>query len=147
MHFSWLVGQILKDGQWQKKGTDYVPSECPRIELDQTKGGVVEGLPESLRQLARELVRRAVFIEIEPGLSRHGNVTTLRWHLRRVYLPTFDASLAKNNAIKKPAEWMRYLLTDPKGACEMAWDAWPKALSKKNQNSPQLPLEGIEGMI
>jgi hypothetical protein len=94
--------------------------------LDQRDGAAVETLSEEQQQIARELIRRAIFIEMEPGLSRHGNVTTLRWHLRRVYLPTFSAALAKNDAVKRQVDWLKYLLTDPRGACEAVWKNWPK---------------------
>jgi len=128
-----LVRNILQYGRWQKKGTGSTPTQCPRIELDQKDGAAVETLTEGQQQLARELIRRAIFIEMEPGLSRHGNVTTLRWHLRRVYLPTFSAALAKNDAVKRPVDWLKYLLTDPRGACEMVWQNWPKKANGPDQ--------------
>ncbi len=124
--FGTLVRNILQHGRWQKKGTTRTPTQCPRIELDQEEGAAVETLIEEQQLLARELIRRAVFIEMEPGLARHGNVTTLRWHLRRVYLPAFSAALAKNDAVKQRVNWLKYLLTDPRGACDMVWRAWPK---------------------
>jgi hypothetical protein len=124
--FGTLVRNILQYGRWQKKGISSTPSQCPRIELDQKDGAVVETLTEEQQQLARELIRRAIFIEMEPGLSRHGNVTTLRWHLRRVYLPAFSAALAKNDAVKQDLDWLKYLLTNPRGACEKVWNTWPK---------------------
>jgi hypothetical protein len=124
--FGTLVRNILQHGRWQKKGTSSTPTQCPRIELDQEQGAAVETLTEEQQLLARELIRRAIFIEMEPGLSRHGNVTTLRWHLRRVYLPAFSAALAKNDAVKRSVDWLKYLLTNPRGACEMVWQSWPK---------------------
>jgi len=124
--FGTLVRNILQQGRWQKKGGSTTPTQCPRIELDQKQGAAVETLTGEQQQLARELIRRAIFIEMEPGLSRHGNVTTLRWHLRRVFLPAFNAALAKNDAIKRPVDWLKYLLTSPREACEMVWRSWPK---------------------
>ena len=116
--------QILR--KTQKKGGTTTPSQCPRIELDQRDGSVVDDLASEQRALARELVRRSIFIEMEPGLSRHGHVTTVRWHFRRVFLPAFSAALAKNNAIKQPMDWFKFLLTDPQGACDMVWRRWPR---------------------
>ena len=134
--FGTLVRNILQYGRSQKKGQSTVPSQCPRIELDQKEGSAIETLSNEQQALSRELVRRAIFIEMEPGLSRHGNVTTLRWNLRRVYLPAFNAALAKNNAVKRPVDWLKYLFTSPNEACEMVWRAWPKKL-----NAPaELPL-------
>ena len=120
--FGTFVRRVLQDGRWIRKGESATPAQCPRIELDQPHGGVFEDLTEPQKFLAKELVRRAVFIEMEPGLSRHRNVTTLRWHLRRVYLPSFGASLAKNDALKESVNWLKYLLTNPSEACEMAWE-------------------------
>lgn len=125
-HFGALVRNILQHGRPQKKGGTTTPSQCPRIELDQRHGSVVDDLASEQRALATELVRRAIFIEMEPGLSRHGHVTTVRWHFRRVFLPAFSAALAKNNAIKQPMDWFKFLLTDPQGACDIVWRRWPR---------------------
>ena len=124
--FGNLVRNILQYGKWQKKGSTRVPVQAPRIELDQPQGAVTENLSEEQHRLARELVRRAIFIEMEPGLSRHRNMTTLRWHLRRVYLPAFGAALAKNAAVKEPSDWFKFFLTNPGGACELIWRRWPR---------------------
>ncbi len=134
--FGTLVRKILQHGRWQKKGTTTTPSQCPRIELDQKQGAAVETLTKEQQQLARELIRRAIFIEMEPGLSRHGNVTTLRWHLRRVFLPSFNAALAKNDAVKPPVDWLKYFLTNPTSACQFVWQRWPK----KSDTPDDLPL-------
>ena len=131
--FGNLVRNILQHGRWQKKATSTTPPQCPRIELDQKNGATVETLTEEQQQLARELIRRAIFIEMEPGLSRHGNVTTLRWHLRRVYLPAFSAALAKNDAVKRQVDWLKYFLTNPRGACEMVWQNWPKKFDGRDE--------------
>ena len=66
-HFGNLVRNILEHGREQKKGDASVPSECPRIEIDRNEGDVVEQLSSSQQGLARELVRRAIFVEMEPG--------------------------------------------------------------------------------
>ena len=129
--FGQLASRILRDGRWQKTGKRTTPSQCPRIELDQRDGDAVEALARDQKELARELVRRAIFIEMEPGLSRHRHATTLRWHLRRVYLPGFGAALAKNNAVKQSAEWLRYFLTQPTQACDLVWDTWARPVSPR----------------
>ena len=93
--FGRLARAILEQGIHQKKGDTTVPSECPRIEIDQPHGdfeGLLSGAQQDLKE---ELIRRAIFIDMEPGLSRHGNATTLRWQLRRVYLPAFGAVLGQ----------------------------------------------------
>lgn len=124
--FGKLARNILQHGRWQKKGGATTPTQCPRIELDQDDGAAVETLSQEQQLIARELIRRAIFIEMEPGLSRHRNVTTLRWNLRRVYLPAFGAALSKNDAVKKKTDWLKYFITDPEGACTQVWRSWPK---------------------
>lgn len=124
--FGTLVRNILAEGRWHKKGSSTTPPQCPRIELDQREGDAVESLTGGQRELALELVRRAIFIEMQPGLSRHQNVTTLRWHLRRVFLPAFGAALAKNDAVKESMNWLKFLLVNPDEACGRVWKKWPK---------------------
>ncbi|MDE3258371.1 MAG: protein kinase [Gemmatimonadota bacterium] len=124
--FGSLVRNILQFGRWQKKGSTFTPPQAPRIELDQREGAASDNLNDEQQTLAQELLRRAIFIEMESGLSRHQNKTTLRWHLRRVYLPSFGAALAKNNAVKHKRDWLKYFLTNPHEACELIWQQWPK---------------------
>ena len=142
--FGGLVRDILKQGRGQKKGDSTVPTECPRIEIDQPQGSVYRLLSPDQHALARELIRRAIFIEMEPGLSRHGNVTTLRWQLRRVYLPTFGASLAKNNAVKEDSAWFQLFLSNPEAACRMKFDKWPKEGAGSEVHPNQLPMTGFD---
>lgn len=139
--FGNLVRNILQHGKWHKKGRKLKPSQTPRIELDQKGDIVSESLNQEQQQLAQELVRRAIFIEMEPGRSRHQNLTTIRWHLRRVYLPAFGAALAKNDAVKQNIDWLKFFLTSPQEACNMAWKRWPK----RNNVPDELPLfEGLD---
>ncbi len=135
--FGILVRNILEKGREQKKGSGHVPPQCPRIEIDQQPGVSGDQLNEDQRRLFTELVKRSVFIEMEPGLSRHDNVTTLRWHFRRVYLPAFGAALAKNNAIKGDPDWFKFFLSNPTEACDLEWRKWPK---KSSEPSQQLTL-------
>ena len=126
--FGTLVRRILEEGRLIKGA---IPPQCPRIEVDQDLASGEEPLTQEQEKLARELVRRAVFIEMEPGRSRHKFVTTLRWQLRRVYIPAFGAALSKNDAVKwKPSEF-KFFLTDPKAASELEW--------RKRQKEPKEP--------
>ena len=110
------------------------------------KGACTDYCPQDHQTLARELVRRAIFIEMEPGLSRHRNVTTLRWQLRRIYLPTFGASLAKNNAVKENSDWFQFFLSNPESACRMKFDWWPKKGTGSELHSGQLPMTGFDSL-
>jgi serine/threonine protein kinase len=126
-----LIRNVLQDGALQSDGD---PTQVPRIEIDQKTGDVATGMPDPLKDLAWELVRRAIVIEMEPGLSRHRNVTTLRWNLRRIYLPTFGAALSKNDAVKKGADWLQQFLAEPSAACDDVWRQWRKrSVPEKDQ--------------
>ena len=124
--FGSLVRHILEEGRQIKKGAGFVPDQCPRIEIDQDEGPAFFSLADEQQKLAKELLRRAVFIDMNPGNSRHENVTTMRWHLRRIYLPAFGAALAKNDAIKRKANWLQLLLEKPNEACDVVWQTWQK---------------------
>ena len=144
--FGKLVRDILVKGREQKRGDfedSTILTECPRIEIDRSQGGLYSLLSDEQEALARELVRRAIFVEMEPGLSRHRNVTTLRWQLRRVYLPAFGASLAKNNAVKEKLDWFQLFLSNPEAACKMKFDKWPKEGASPRPHPDQLPFAGL----
>jgi len=129
--FGTLVRQILVEGRLQSSG---VPTMSPRIEIDQGGQHVVDALDAYASDVAWELVRRALFIEMESGLSRHGRVTTLRWQVRRVFLPAFNAALSKNDAIKRKVDWLRWLLEAPKQATEQEWKSWPRRNGTEHSN-------------
>lgn len=111
--FAQFVGNVYRTGRTTKSGSRTVPTEVPRIEVDDAAGAKAQLTPDEAR-LADELLRRSVFIEMSSGRSRHANVSTLRWHLRRIYLPAFRAGLGKNDAIKIDAQTFRQFLETPK---------------------------------
>ena len=135
--FGRLVRRILDEGRLIKKGDSLVPPQCPRIEVDQ--GTSAEPLSPEQQALVRSLVRTATFIELEAGRSRHEVATTARWQLRRVLLPAFGAALAKNDALKWSISDLKFFLTDPRAACEAAWQ---KRQKKPDEGTnPTLPLK------
>jgi hypothetical protein len=87
--------------------------------VDDAAGALEILSPEQLR-LTQELLRRAVFIELEVGRSRHRELSTLRWHFRRIYLPTFKAGLWKNDALKVAGESFKAFLDAPEKELEAA---------------------------
>ena len=95
---------------------------------------VEEQLDEWQKGLYRELIKRAIFIDMNSGLSRHSNITTVRWHFRRVFLPAFNAALAKNDAIKEHPDWLKFFLTNPREACDLVWGK-----RQKKTKSPEGP--------
>jgi tRNA A-37 threonylcarbamoyl transferase component Bud32 len=139
--FGTLVGRIAREGPMMRQGSSEVPVSCPRIEVDLGAGGVPDDpLDSDTERLRYELIRRAVFIELDPGRSRHRSVTTLRWQLRRVFLPAFNAPLSKNEAIKWTQSMFKFFLTNPREACSMEW---AKRGSQVDEQ-PQLRLEDSE---
>jgi Protein tyrosine and serine/threonine kinase len=142
--FGTFVGNVLRNGREIKQSsTRSVPPTCPRIEVD----GVTEAaeqLDDRLMQLFEELVRRAVFVEMEAGLGRHGNVQTLQWQLRRVYLPAFRAALDKNSPVSlTPAEF-KFFLNKPRKALEKVYDRWQKQHEPQKRDDDYDQLELVE---
>lgn len=121
--FGNMVRRLLQEAKPQADGQ---PTQVPRIEIDESDGDAKMHLKEKELELAWELVRRAIFIEMEPGLSRHKNVTTLRWNVRRVYLAAFRASFSKNDAVKRTPDWLSSFLSDPVSACDQVIKEWGK---------------------
>lgn len=110
--FSQFVGNVYRTGRTIRSHDMDVPTEVPRIEVDDAAGAKAKLTPEE-SELANELLRRSVFIELSSGRSRHNNVSTLRWHLRRIYLPAFRAGLGKNDAVKIDTQTFRQFLKTP----------------------------------
>jgi len=111
--FGAFARRLLQDGT-DNQGK---PLQVPRIEVDNESAVEVQ-LTDQQRALSRELLRRAVFIAIDPGRSRHGMVTTVRWHLRRIYLPVFQAGLGKTEALKTNPVGFATFLDSPRAFLE-----------------------------
>jgi len=116
--FGNFVRRVM-EGNDIKQARKMVPDQCPRIEIDVHPGTLSSTMSSEQTRLADELVKRSIFIEMQPGLSRHNFVSTRRWHFRRIYLPHFGAPLAKNDAIKQDIEWFKQFLLKPQAACDM----------------------------
>lgn len=69
--------------------------------------------------LAKELLRRAVFIQLAESRGKEGPSTqTVRWELRKIFLPAFGTSLERNSYINvETLDNFLYLLTDSRGFC------------------------------
>ncbi len=130
-----LMNRVMIEGRKQSSGD---PSQIPRIEIDfHDNVQPLELLNTKARDVALELIRRAIFIELAPGRSRHGNVLTLRWHIRRIYLPAFGAALAKNEAVKEKPEWLNDFLLNPTETCRLQLQKWT-GRSKLRKKKPSL---------
>lgn len=115
--FGSLVGQLLVSGPRIKSGSRERPSQCSRLEVDVDQAA--DNLSSEAKELKHELIRRSIFIELPAGRSRHHRALTMRWQLRRVFLPMFGAALAKTDAIKWTSSEFKFFLSDPAGACKL----------------------------
>ncbi len=115
--FGWTSRTLLrKHPGVRSRGTDRLdPYEMIRIEWDDDP--TAPELPEKERQIVRELLRRAVFIELPKGRSRR-SVLARRLQLRRVYCPVFGMSLSHSEPMGIDHETFRYLLYSPRDVCE-----------------------------
>lgn len=138
------VRRVLDDAPKIKKGGGQVPPMCPRIEVEGLWGGLQDALSAEEYDVASWLVRRAVFVELDAGSARHGNVQTLRWQLRRVYLPAFGAALQKNDAEKWDEAAFRSFLRDPHAQLTRAWASRTRGRRARADASQQelFPADG-----
>jgi len=118
-NFGTLCRKILTEGRIMKDGR---PNETTRIEVDQIPNEPEEDWSDEQKKLMRELVRRTIFIEMEPGRGRATLGPTLRWQLRRIYCPAFRTSLTKSTAIKWRTSDLKYFITNPKEQCEQEFE-------------------------
>jgi len=112
--------------------------ETSRIEVNPTPGKPDEEFSDYQKRLMKELVRRAIFIEMEPGRARVTSGTTLRWQLRRIYCPAFYISPIKTVAIKWSTSDFKFFLSNPKEKCEAEFKRWEKPL-KAGSTLPLFP--------
>lgn len=94
------------------------PRRLYRIEMTKEKPQATIALineinPEAAK-LARELLRRAIFVELLDSRGKEGpSTTTMRWELRKIFLPAFGLSLVRNSYFDlKGMESLLSLLTD-----------------------------------
>ena len=146
--FGTLSRRILREAPEQSKGSDSVPPQTTRIEVNQPPGQPGDELATPQQDLMDELVRRTIFIEMEAGRGRRQFTPTLRWQLRRIYCPAFGTTIYKNTAIKwRPDEFKRFLL-DPKTMCEEELKTrWmrPENVEIPSNKSPTL-FDGLEDL-
>ena len=144
VNFGTLCKKILCDGkemQYKEVGKatfKRVLNETTRIEVDQIPETEGEDWNEEQQVLMRELVRRSIFIEMEPGRGRRTLGPTWRWQLRRIYCPAFGTGLKKYTAIKWNTSDLKFFLTNPKEKCELEFEKW---VAPQKQDGPiQKPL-------
>lgn len=136
--FGNLSSRILRETPLQKKGGHTVPPQTTRIEVDQPPDQPADEMAEDQQQMMDELIRRTIFIEMQPGRSRHKSTITLRWQLRRIYCPAFGTSVYKNTAIKWTPDEFKYFLLQPKAACEREFAKRRSRSKPKRDKGPHL---------
>lgn len=116
--FGIFVGRSLREGKGIAQGGRKVPVQVPRIEVDDAAASKAS-LETRETELCHELLRRAVFVELDVGRSRHASLSTLRWHFRKIYLPAFRAGLGKNDAVKINPQKFQWFLKEPEELLEV----------------------------
>ncbi len=136
--FCGLARFALENGLVQERGS-LEPMKRTRIEVDGLSLPNLE-LGDSVESgLVKELMRRAIFIDIGPGSARHAEKVTTRLMLRRIFLPAFQLSLAKNGQFMwSEAKFLRFL-QDPAGVRRIEQQALLRQLDP-HQEQPQLDL-------
>ncbi|MFH1495073.1 MAG: hypothetical protein ABIG70_09790 [Pseudomonadota bacterium] len=99
--FGNMSREILIKGSETKSGQ---PRRLIRIEMTKEKSlpllTLIRSQNPEAEQLAKELLRRGVFIEYSDSRGKEGVGTeTARWQLRKIYLPSFGTALIRNSYI------------------------------------------------
>ena len=121
LNFGTLCRKLLVEASTMKDGR---LRETTRIEVDQIPNVPEEDWTPEQQELMKELVRRAIFIEMEPGRGRMTLGPTWRWQLRRIYCPAFGAGLRKSWAFKWKTSELKYFLTNPEEKCNQEFNKY-----------------------
>lgn len=115
--FGWTSRSLLfmHEGVRSRSEGRLDPYEMIRIEIDEDPN--LPDLPDTHKQIIREILRRAIFIELTKGRSRR-SVFTRRLQLRRAYCPAFKMSFTHSEPLHLTREQFRYLLDSPRDVCQ-----------------------------
>jgi len=140
-HFGTLSRRILHKGAPHRQKNNLIYPQTTRIEVDEDPTQPHMDLTNRQREIMVELIKRAIFIELDPGRARHGFTPSLRWQLRPVLCPTFLTTPSKNIAIKWKPEEFRFFLTDPNDKCNLEFSKWKgsKTIRKESESGKELP--------
>lgn len=120
-NFGLMARQIMVSGQLDTGGN---PRRYYRIEMTKDRpGSLLELLSEKSNNaglLAKELLRRAVFVQLTESRGKEGpGSQTVRWEIRKIFLPAFGASLVRHNYINVTSlEDFLSFLTDSQRFCD-----------------------------
>jgi len=116
-YFGQLSNRILRKARLIHQKDKLVVPQTARIEVDVDPRQPRLGYSQSQRNLMVELVKRAIFIELDPGSARRGSTPSLRLHMRPILCPTFVTTPFKTFPIKWTPEEFRYFLNSPEDKC------------------------------
>ena len=135
LSFGTLCRRILYEGKKIHPHGKEMPSITNRIEVDQKSEEFEEWSTEQ-EILMKELLRRSVFIELEPSRGRKTFGPTMRWQLRRIYCPTFGLAMMINVAVKWSVSEFKYFVIAPEEVCEREWKSrWSTSKHKKQDTT------------
>lgn len=121
-HFGTLCRRILHEGKLIQQEGEFIPQETTRIEINEDPNNPSTELSKKNKELLRELIKRAIFIELTPGHARRGYTPSLRLNLRPILCPTFQTSFTKSVAIKWTPEDFKDFLTRPEERCNIEFE-------------------------
>lgn len=112
--FGAAARDVLVKGRLTKNGKPY---RLYRVEMTKDDPAptisLLASLDKELADFARELLRRAIFIELQDSRAKEGpSKQTMRWELRRIFNPAFGLSLRRDGYLGiKDLEELRNFLT------------------------------------
>lgn len=143
-HFGTLCRRILHEGKPHHQEDKLVIPQTTRIEVDEDPTQSFIDLTPRQKEIMIELIKRAIFIELDPGHARRGYTPSLRWQLRPVLCPAFETTSTKNVAIKWRPEDFRYFLGAPEEKCPQEFDKiWKCDEKTKKALEAQLGVSGL----
>lgn len=119
-NFGTMAKDIMVSGQLDSDGN---PRRLYRLEMTKDKPDnlltILASKNADASSFAKELLRRAVFIQLADSRGKEGVSTqTVRWEIRKIFLPAFGLSLVRNSYIDiKTLDDFLHLLTDSKSFC------------------------------
>ena len=124
LNFGTLCRKLLVEAQKMRDGR---LRETTRIEVDQMPAKAEEDWTSEQQELMKELVRRSVFIEMEPSRGRMTLGPIWRWQLRRIYCPGFGCGLKKAWALKWQTSELKQFLTNPEEKCRQEFEKYKES--------------------
>lgn len=112
-HFGTLSRVILCEGKPHHQREKLIYPQTSRIEVDEDPSQKRLEFNPKLVNLMEALIKRGIFIELNPGRARRGLTPSLRWQLRPVLCPTFKTTPKKNVPIRWSTEQFKFFLQNP----------------------------------